>query len=420
MTTSLSPRRVVVTGIGMVTPLGLTREATFANALEGKSAVTAAPENITSSLPHALSANVDAAYTTLTLANENGLDKTTQLALIASREAIADAKIEQGDLPAERTGVFTGVGLGGASVIEGVYTKLQRSLAEGRDPTIVHPLTVPRLMPNSSSAAISMNNQFRGPTHTYSVACASSAVALGEAYRSILHGYADAIVVVGTEAMTNPCCFIAWNALRVMAKAVPDNVGASCRPFDRDRTGFVLGEGACALVLETAESAQRRGAKVYGEICGYGSTSDAGHLTLPSQEGQARAMQMALNEAGMHADQIDYINAHGTATDAGDVTETDAICQVFGAHAHKVPVSSTKSTHGHLIGATGAVEFALSLLAMQSGSIPPTAHLDNPDPRCTLDYVPHVARHGQNLRAIMSNSFAFGGTNISLIARKFA
>ncbi|MEQ1660029.1 MAG: beta-ketoacyl-[acyl-carrier-protein] synthase family protein, partial [Hylemonella sp.] len=303
---------------------------------------------------------------------------------------------------------------------EALYTRLYEQLQAGRNPTVMHPLSVPRLMPNAATAAISMAHRFRGPTHTYSVACSSSAMALGEAYRSIRHGYTDAIVVVGAEAMNVPGVFMAWNALRVMAKPHPENPAASCRPFDQERSGFVLGEGAAALVLETSESALRRGATIYGEICGYGSSSDASHLTLPSSEGQYRAIRMALDESGIVPAGIHYLNAHGTATEAGDVVESETIRQVFGDHADHLPVSSTKSQHGHLIGAAGATEFAISLLAMQSGSIPATAFLDQPDPRCTLDYVPRQARHGQSLQAVMSNSFAFGGSNVSLIARRYA
>lgn len=417
-------RRIVVTGIGMLTPLGLTREACYQQAMLGQSSITAAPEGITRMLPNALSANIDPAYTQFVSKNENGLDKATQFAVIASREAIADAQIENWQLAADRIGVFTGIGLGGASTLDALYTRYHeqqlKAGSEGRSPTVVHPLAVPRLMPNASSAAISMDNGFQGPTHTYSVACASSAFALGEAYRNILHGYSDAMVVVGTEAMTNPGCFIAWNALRVMAKPYPGDPAASCRPFDRERSGFVIGEGATALVLETAESAISRGAHIYGEICGYGSSSDAGHLTLPSREGQCRAMHLALKSAGMQPEAIDYLNAHGTATDAGDVIETESIQDVFGAHARRMPVSSTKSMHGHLIGAAGAVEFALSLIGMDRGVILPTANLDNPDERCTLDYVPKLARTGQTINTIMSNSFAFGGSNVSLIARKLS
>jgi 3-oxoacyl-[acyl-carrier-protein] synthase II len=412
--------RVVVTGIGLLNPLGLTRTSSFERLVQGHSAIRPATPEITRWLPQALSADVDPAFAQQLDRNEAGLDRATQFALLASREALADARASEWDIKPERVGVFAGIGLGGATTGEALYTRMHEQLQAGRNPTVMHPLSVPRLMPNAATAAISMAHQFRGPTHTYSVACSSSAMAVGEACRTIRHGYADAIVAVGAEAMNVPGVFMAWNALRVMAKPHLGNPAASCRPFDTQRSGFVLGEGAAALVLETAESALRRGATIYGEICGYGSSSDAQHLTLPSSEGQYRAIRMALDEAGMAPAAIHYLNAHGTATDAGDVVESETIRQVFGDHADRLPVSSTKSQHGHLIGAAGATEFAISLLAMQSGIIPPTAFLENPDPRCTLDYVPRQARHGQTLGAVMSNSFAFGGSNVSLIARQYA
>jgi len=412
-------QRVVVTGIGLLTPLGLTRQASFERLLRAEGAVRPAAPEITQWLPNALSADVDPAFAQQLDRNEQGLDRATQLALLASREALADARAEAWDLDRDRIGVYAGIGLGGATTGEALYKRLHESLQAGRNPTVMHPLSVPRLMPNAATAAISMANQFRGPTHTYSVACSSSAMALGEACRTIRHGYADAIVVVGAEAMNVPGVFMAWNALRVMAKPHPDDPAASCRPFDQDRSGFVLAEGAAAVVLETAESALRRGANIYGELCGYGSSSDAEHLTLPSSAGQYRAIRTALDDAGLAPEAIDYVNAHGTATEAGDVIESETLAQVFGDHARRLPVSSTKALHGHLIGAAGATEFAFSLLALRSGSIPPTAYLDQPDPRCTLDYVPREARHGQTLRAVMSNSFAFGGSNVSLIARRY-
>ena len=412
--------RVVVTGIGLLNPLGLTRTSSFERLIQGHSAIRPATPEITRWLPQALSADVDPAFAQQLDRNEAGLDRATQFALLASREALVDARASEWDIKPERVGVFAGIGLGGATTGEALYTRMHEQLQAGRNPTVMHPLSVPRLMPNAATAAISMAHQFRGPTHTYSVACSSSAMAVGEACRTIRHGYADAIVAVGAEAMNVPGVFMAWNALRVMAKPHATDPAASCRPFDRQRSGFVLGEGAAALVLETAESALRRGATIYGEICGYGSSSDAQHLTLPSSEGQYRAIRMALDEAGMAPAAIHYLNAHGTATDAGDVVESETIRQVFGDHADRLPVSSTKSQHGHLIGAAGATEFAISLLAMQSGIIPPTAFLENPDPRCTLDYVPGQARHGQTLGAVMSNSFAFGGSNVSLIARQYA
>lgn len=420
MSSATTVQRVVVTGIGLLTPLGLTRAASFDRLARGESAIRAATPEITRWLPHALSADIDPAFSQQLDRNEQGLDRATQFALLASREALAEAGAAGWDHDPDRVGVFAGIGLGGATTGEALYARFHEQLQAGRNPTVVHPLSVPRLMPNAATAAISMANQFRGPTHTYCVACSSSAMAVGEAYRSIRHGYADAIVVVGAEAMNVPGVFMAWNALRVMAKPHPEDVAASCRPFDTDRSGFVLGEGAAALVLETAESALRRGATIYGEVCGYGSSSDAKHLTLPSSEGQYRAIRMALDESGIAPAGIHYLNAHGTATDAGDVVESETIRQAFGDHADRLPVSSTKSMHGHLIGAAGATEFAISLLAMQTGIIPPTASLEHPDPRCRLDHVPREARRGQKLDAVMSNSFAFGGSNVSLIARRFA
>jgi 3-oxoacyl-[acyl-carrier-protein] synthase II len=425
MSKSLDLRRVVVTGIGMVTPLGLDRDTSFDRALSGEGAVDAAPSPIRNWLPNALAACVDPCFAAKLEKNEAGLDKATQFALLASREALVDARQNSWHYDPERLGVFVGVGMGGATTIEALHTRfhdqLQRAASTNGavSPTVVHPLSVPRLMPNAAAAGISIANQFRGPTHTYSVACASSAMAIGEAFRSIRHGYSDAIVAVGTEAMINPGSFVAWNALRAMAKPFEGNPAASCRPFDLGRTGFVLGEGAAALVLEDAGSAVQRGARIYAEVCGYGSSSDAAHLTQPSRDGQIRAMKMALDDSALVPAAIDYLNAHGTATEAGDVVESEAIQAVFGNRALSLPISSTKSLHGHLIGAAGAVELALTILSLRSGSIAPTAYLDNPDPRCPLDYVPCVARHGQTIRAALSNSFAFGGTNVSLAVRAF-
>jgi 3-oxoacyl-[acyl-carrier-protein] synthase II len=285
--------------------------------------------------------------------------------------------------------------------------------------TVMHPLSVPRMMANASMALVAMRYGFRGMGNTYSVACASSAIATGEAYRAIRHGYLDAAVVIGTEALLTAGSLVAWNALRVMARPDPQRPSASCKPFSADRTGFVLGEGGAALVLESQARAARRGARPRAELAGYGCSSDAKHLTAPSVEGQSAAMRQALSEAQLSPSAIQYLNAHGTATDAGDVTESASIREVFGASAAQLAVSSTKAVHGHLIGAGGALELALSIMAMESGSIPPTAHLDKPDPRCDLDYVPREARHGCRIDAVMSNSFAFGGSNAALVARRW-
>ena len=407
----------------MVTPLGLNRADSFNAALQAKSAIAPAPLPILKLLPNALAAQVSGNFEAGQTRAVTSLDRATQFALVATQEALADAGYLANDVQKSRTGIYVGIGMGGAHTIETLYTRffelLQLAATENRDPTIIHPLAVPRMMANSGAAAISIQHQLRGPSFTYSIACASSAVAIGEAMRALRHGYIDTAIVIGTEAMLTPGSYVAWNALRVIAKKHDSGLEASCRPFDAERNGFVLGEGAAALVLQAEGAAPTCCRAAYAELCGYGTTTDGVHITLPSVDGQIRAMQAAVAECGLPPEAIGYVNAHGTATTAGDIVETDSIKGAFGAHAYKLAVSSTKSVHGHLIGAGGALEFALSVLALDSGNIPPTAHLDNPDPRCDLDFVPKVARIGVPLEAVMSNSFAFGGTNVSLIARKF-
>jgi 3-oxoacyl-[acyl-carrier-protein] synthase II len=387
-----------------------------------KSAVGSAPESILNLLPNALSARVSPDFDLGKTRAQAGLDRATQFSLAATEEALLDAGYTANAYQRSRTGIYVGIGMGGASTIDALYTRffelLQLSMREKRDPTVIHPLAIPRMMANASAAAVSITHQIRGPTLTYTVACASSSVAIGEAYRALRHGYIDTAIVIGTEAMLTPGSFVAWNALRVMAKRRDDCPEASCRPFDAERTGFVLGEGAAALVLEAEGIEPTCQRKAYAELCGYGTTTDGLHITLPSAEGQKLAMNEAIAESGLPLDAIGYINAHGTATAAGDATEAESIKQAFGAHASKLAISSTKAVHGHLIGAGGALEFALSVMALESGNIPPTAHLDNPDAACDLDFVPLVARRSVELQAVMSNSFAFGGTNASLIARK--
>jgi 3-oxoacyl-(acyl-carrier-protein) synthase len=411
-------QNVVVTGLGMVSALGLNRQDCFQALQNGQSGIATAAPDIISLFPNALSAALPPGFDKLVDRTEAGFDRATKIGLVAAKEALADANFNVSDEEKKRVGVYVGIGMGGTNTLEEVYSKFfhRKLKAENGDPTLVHPLSVPRAMANSTAAWLSIYNGFRGPTHTYSVACSSSAVAIGEAYRAIKHGYADAILVVGTEAMLVPGAYVVWNVLRVMAVPAKDDVAASCKPFSKDRSGFVLGEGAAALLLESEASAKRRNQKIYGRIAGYGCSSDATHITLPSKEGQVEAMRLALGESELPAEEIGYINAHGTATAAGDVTETESIKAVLGSHAGKVAVSSTKSMHGHLIGGAGAMEFGISLMALSTGTIPPTANLTESDPECDLDYVPVHARRGQKLNAVMSNSFAFGGTNACLVA----
>ncbi|MFZ3127515.1 MAG: beta-ketoacyl-[acyl-carrier-protein] synthase family protein [Rhodoferax sp.] len=415
--------QVLVTGLGMICPLGADRHSSFAAALAARSAVQMAPAGLVPRLPHLLLAPA-AEPEPLLDKKYAGLDRATQFALVAAQEAMADAGIATPPADPTRFGVFVGIGFGGAQTGDSLYTRYFDTLHDPaqahKNPTVMHPLSVPRMMANAAAALVSMRYGLRGQSSTYSVACASSAVAVGDALRAIRHGYLDAAVVIGTEAMLSPGSLMAWNALRVMAKPDDSDPSRSCRPFAADRSGFVLGEGAAALVLEGAAHAHSRQATVLAEVAGYGCSSDAQHMTAPSVAGQVSAMQQALREAGMAPEQVQYLNAHGTATDAGDVTETQSIRAVFGAAADRLAVSSTKAVHGHLIGAGGALEFALSIMAMNSGSLPPTAHLDQADPRCDLDYLPLQARHGCAIEAVMSNSFAFGGSNAALLARRYA
>lgn len=414
--------KVLITGTGAICPLGTDRASSFDAALHGRSAIGPGPADVVGRLPDVLAARVLTDLATLLDKAYAGLDRATQFALVAAHEAMTQADIVLPVEDSRRFGVFIGIGFGGAQTVDHLYSRYFSTLTDPsqahKNPSVMHPLSVPRMMSNAAAAAISMRYGLRGPSNTYSVACASSAVAIGEAFRAIRHGYLDAAIVVGAEAMLNPGALMAWNALRVMAKPDPADPSRSCKPFSLDRNGFVLGEGAAALVLESETRALTRGVRVLAEVAGYGASSDAQHLTAPSVEGQAHAMESALHEAGMAPEQVAYLNAHGTATKAGDVIETQAIRQVFGPHVQHLAVSSTKAVHGHLIGAGGALEFILSIMAMNSGSLPPTAHLDVPDPQCDLDVVPLNARHGCDIDAVMSNSFAFGGSNVSLLARR--
>jgi 3-oxoacyl-[acyl-carrier-protein] synthase II len=273
-------------------------------------------------------------------------------------------------------------------------------------------------MNNAAASAIALEYQLTGPNQTFSTACSSSAVAIGEATRLIRHGYVDVMLAGGSEALLTFGTIKAWEALRTLAEEDVEDLSASCKPFSADRTGLVLGEGAAMLVLESYEHATARGAKIYAEIVGYGAANDCNHITQPSVTGQAATMQAALKDSGLAAETIQYINTHGTGTKLNDITETNAIKNVFGAHAYDLSVSSTKSMHGHLMGAAGALETIITTIALKKNQLPPTINLKHPDPECDLDYVPNVAKSLVNLEYAMSNSFAFGGTGAALILKK--
>ncbi len=340
------------------------------------------------------------------------LDRFSQFAVVAAKQALEDAgRGEFSEEEQNRLGVCVGTAYGGIETLDSSYFSLYRKNASR-----LSPLVLPRLMYNAAACQVSMRFRARGPTLAPSTACSSGAHAIGEAMRFIQHGQADWMLAGGSDAPITYGVIRAWEAMRVLA---PENGDAAraCRPFSADRRGIVIGEGAAVLLLEEYEVARKRGARIYAELAGYGANSDASHITQPSVEGPARAMQLALDAAGLNPEEVDYINAHGTATRVNDVVETRAIKQVFGARAGKIPVSSTKSMHGHVMGASGAIELVATVEALRRGVLPPTANYSKPDPDCDLDYVPNQARE-QKVRAALSNSFAFGGLNAVLVVKQ--
>lgn len=406
-------RRVAVTGLGVISPTGNGAAELFENLMAGKSGVRRISAAYAEKLSVKIAAEVHFKASDYFTKKTTILDRTSQMALASAAQAWADSAMTLAAGEETRAGVYLGTGMGGAQSLDEVTTALYK-----QDKSRVSPLSIVKIMSSAPAAHISIEYGLKGPCLTYTTACSSSSVAIGEAFRQIKYGFCDIALAGGTESIVNYVSMKCWESLGVVALEDPEEPSASCRPFSKNRTGFVLGEGAAVVVLEDLERAKRRGAKIYGEVVGYGSTADAYHITGPTVDGQERAMRMALEEAGMGPESIDYINAHGTATAANDVVETQAIKKVFGERAYRIPVSSTKSMHGHLIGAGGAVEFVISMMAIQNKAIPPTANLNMPDPECDLDYVPNVGRTGQGVRAIMSNSFAFGGTNGVLVARE--
>jgi 3-oxoacyl-[acyl-carrier-protein] synthase II len=400
-------RRVAISGLGVVSAVGNSISEFFESLVAGRSGVRRLPF-----APEVVGATVDfSADAHFTKMQQISLDRFAQFALVATEQAVRDAGLDAAALARSRVGVYFGSSIGGAQTIESSYRSYLDPASQR-----VSPLSVVLSMPNAAAAHISLKYGIRGPSMTYSVACASAAVAIGEAFHAIRDGYADIAIAGGSEALLVPGIVAGWNAMRVLAPPDAEHPERSCRPFSLNRSGLVLGEGAGAIVLEAAEHPRTRSRRAISEIAGYGINSDAYHITKPSADGQAAAMRAALEDAGLSVESIGYVNAHGTATRVGDVVETNAIEQVFGDRAGRIPVSSTKALHGHLLGAAGAVEFIAAILAMRQGAIPPTAHYARQDPQCDLDYVPNVARENVALGAVMSNSFAFGGTNAVLIA----
>lgn len=411
--------RVVVTGIGLVTPLGNSTDATWESAIGGRSGaalITLFPCG--EEYPTRIACEVKGFDPTLYIERKKlkEVARFIPFSLGATRMAIEQANLQLSEEERETVGVYIGVGLGGIEFLERCTLTV-----ENKGPTKVTPYTIPALIANMAAGRISIDYGFKGPTFCHTSACSSSAHAIGEAMRVVQAGRADVMIAGGAEATVSPVGISGFSAMFALSRRNQEPERAS-RPWDRGRDGFVVGEGAGTLVLESLTHAQRRGARILGELRGYGATSDAYHITKPSPDGEggARAMRLALKDAGLAPDSIDYINAHGTSTPAGDVEESKAVARVFGAHAleHRLWVSSTKSMMGHLLGAAGAVEAAMCLKAIESGIVPPTINLEEPDPECVLDFVPHQARQ-RRVRHAISNSFGFGGTNASLVISAF-
>lgn len=402
---------MAVTGFGIMSPIGNGEQAFFEALCAGRSGIRRIDAPFAARLSSRIAAPVDFdAAAHFPPPKLRMLDRFSQLALLAAEQAMASAALQLDAEQRSRAGLFMGTGMGGGHTTDDGYQALYAHAASR-----LPPFTVLMAMQNAAAAWVGIEHGFGGPNLTFSTACSSSAVAIGEAWRRIRAGEVDVALAGGSEAPLNFGTLKAWEALRTLATEDARDPAASCKPFARDRTGMVLGEGAAMLVLEDWEHAQRRGARIRGELLGYGLCTDNQHITRPTVDGQARAMQLALDSAGLAAGAIGHINAHGTGTVANDATETAAIRQVFGERASAIPVSATKSMHGHLLGAGAAVELVATLLALEHQTLPPTINLLQRDPECDLDYVSDGAREVTGVDVAISNSFAFGGTNAVLV-----
>ncbi|HDL90119.1 MAG TPA: beta-ketoacyl-[acyl-carrier-protein] synthase II [Thermodesulforhabdus norvegica] len=409
-------RRVVVTGMGLVTPLGIGLEENWKALIEGRSGIDYITRFDTEKFAVKIAGEVKDFNPADFIPKKQlkNLDFFLQYALAAARMAADDASIEISDEESARVGVITGCGLGGLHTLENSHITLLQ-----KGPRRISPFFIPMIIANMAPGLISIQHNAKGPNLSIQTACAAGNHAIGLAYHMIRDGIIDVAFTGGVESTITPMGVAGFTAMKALSTRNDEPAKAS-RPFDKDRDGFVLAEGAAILVLESEERALERGAKIYAEICGFGLTGDAYHMTAPAPngEGAARCMQMALDDAGLKPEDIDYINAHGTSTDLNDKYETAAIKQVFGDHAYRLAVSSTKSMTGHLLGAAGGVEAAYTVLTVKNKIIPPTINYETPDPDCDLDYVPNKARR-VDVKIAMSNSFGFGGTNAVVIMREW-
>jgi 3-oxoacyl-[acyl-carrier-protein] synthase II len=410
-------RRVVVTGMGIVSPLGCGVKKAWEGALEGRSCIREITRFDATGYPVRIAGEVPDYDPSGTIEKKDikKMDRFIQFALTAAVEAFDGSGFKVTEENAERVGVYIGAGIGGLPAIEHWLNVLKE-----KGPERVTPFFIPMVIINLAAGQVSIRIGAKGPNDCAVTACATGTHSIGNAFRLIQRGEADVMVAGGTEATITPLCIAGFTSMKALSTQNEDPQGAS-RPFDKDRDGFVCGEGAGVIVLEELESALRRGAEIYAEVAGYGTNADAYHMTAPSVDGEgaARCMGLALADAGLRPEEIDHINAHGTSTYYNDLYETKAIKTVFGDHAKKISVSSTKSMTGHLLGAAGGIEAIFTVLAIRNGKIPPTINYTTPDPECDLDYVPNAARD-KKLRVALSNSFGFGGTNAVLAFKRFS
>jgi 3-oxoacyl-[acyl-carrier-protein] synthase II len=408
--------RAVVTGMGLVTPLGCNLDEYFQNLLDGKSGVSLVTKFDISEYPTKIAAEIKDFDGSKFLDKKEirRLDLSEQYAVAASQMALDDSGLNLDSIDKDRAGVVIGSGIGGITTFEKQHELLLKS-----GPGRISPFFIPMMIIDMCAGLVSMRFDFRGPNYGTVSACASSSHAIYDAFRIIQRGEADIMIAGGAESTITPTSMAGFCSAKAMSTR-NDEPERACRPFDKDRDGFVMGEGSGILVLESLESAQARGAKIYCEIIGGGMSCDAHHVTAPLPDGRGARMAMinALKDAELAPDQVDYINSHGTATILGDTSETKAIKAVFGERAYKIPVNSTKSETGHLLGSAGAVELITSILSLQASKLHPTINLDEPDPECDLDYVPHRAREFE-FDIFLTNSFGFGGHNITLVGRRF-
>jgi 3-oxoacyl-[acyl-carrier-protein] synthase II len=412
----MSKRRVVVTGLGMISPLGVGNEPTWQGLTEGRSGIGRITKFDASDYPCQIAGEVQGFEPEKYIEKKEVKKSDTFIhyAVAAAQFAVDDAKFDPSKEDPDRVGVIIGSGIGGLPLIEEMHRKLLE-----RGPSRISPFFIPGLIVNLAAGHISIRFGCKGPSSAPATACATGAHAIGDAAKVIRYDEADVMFAGGSEAVITALAVGGFSAMRALSTRNDDPQRAS-RPWDAQRDGFVMGEGAGVLILEEREHALARGAKIYCELTGYGMSSDAFHITSPAEDGNgmARVMGRALKDAGLRPQDIDYINAHGTSTPVGDKTETMAIKTVFGEHAYKVPVSSTKSMTGHLLGAAGGLESAIAAMVVETGILPPTINYENPDPECDLDYVPNSARKIETIKHVLSNSFGFGGTNATLIFSK--